>query len=82
MPKICIGGHFLFLEDCFYCYSQKIISDGANESLIPYKLIKKAPETQKSSYCNSECQPKPNQKNVRYSSVFRTKDLVPRKYEQ
>ena len=41
--EICIGGPFL--EDCFYGYSQQIISDVANESLIPYNLIKGAPET-------------------------------------
>ena len=44
VSKICIDG--CFLEDCFYCYSQQIISDVANESLIPYNLIKRAPETQ------------------------------------
>ena len=38
VSKICIGGRFL--EDCFYCYSQQIISAVANESLIPYNLIK------------------------------------------
>ena len=35
-----------FLEDCFYCFSQQIISAVANESPIPYNLIKRAPETQ------------------------------------
>ena len=35
-----------FLEDYFYCYSQQIMSAAANESLIPYNLIKRAPETQ------------------------------------
>ena len=45
VSEICIGGRFL--EDCFYCYSQQIISAIVNESLIPYKkLIKRAPETQ------------------------------------
>ena len=41
--EICISGHFL--NACFYCYSQQIISDVANESLVPYNLIKRAPET-------------------------------------
>ena len=40
VSEICIGRHFL--EDCLYCYSQQIKSAVANESLIPYKLIKKA----------------------------------------
>ena len=39
VSEISIGGHFL--EDCFYCYSQQIKSAAANESLIPYNLIKK-----------------------------------------
>ena len=39
--EICIGGHFL--EDCFNCYLQQIKSVVANESLIPYNLIKRAP---------------------------------------
>ena len=41
LPEIRIGGHFL--EDGFYCYSQEIKSAVANESLIPYNPIKKAP---------------------------------------
>ena len=32
-----------FLEDYFYYYSQPIIYAVANESLIPYNLIKMAP---------------------------------------
>ena len=44
VSEICIGGRFL--EYCFYCYSQQIISSVANESLISYKLLKRAPETQ------------------------------------
>ena len=31
--EICVGGRFL--EDCFYFYSQQIISGIVNESLIP-----------------------------------------------
>ena len=41
VSKICLGGHFL--ENCFYCYSQQIISTVANEPLIPYNLTKRAP---------------------------------------
>ena len=41
MYYICICGYFF--EDWFYCYSQKIESDVANESLISYNLIKRAP---------------------------------------
>ena len=51
-----------FLRELFYCYSQEIISAVANMSLIPYKLIKKAPETQNLLYCNTECQPRLNKK--------------------
>ena len=35
-----------FLDDCSYCYSCQIISAVANESLIPYNLEIRAPETQ------------------------------------
>ena len=45
MSEICIGGRFL--EDCFYCYSQQIISAVAKESLIPYNLTQITLETQK-----------------------------------
>ena len=44
VSEIRIGGRFL--EECFYCYSQQIISDVVNVSLIPYNLIKRAPATQ------------------------------------
>ena len=44
LSGIYIGGHFL--EDCFYCYSKQIISAVAKESLTPYNLIQRAPETQ------------------------------------
>ena len=40
VPEKCIGERFL--EDCFYCYSQEIISAVANQSLIPYNLIRRA----------------------------------------
>ena len=40
VPEKCIGERFL--EDCFYCYSQEIISTVANQSLIPYNLIRRA----------------------------------------
>ena len=39
--EICIG-IWHFLEDCFYFYFQQINSAVANESLIPYNLLKKA----------------------------------------
>ena len=41
---IYFSGHVL--EDCFYSYSQHIISAVAKISLIPYKLTQRAPETQ------------------------------------
>ena len=73
------AGHFL--ENCFYCYSRQIISVEANESLIPYELIKGESKTQNPEYCNSKSRPKPNKKNTKYSSVFRTKDFVPHKHK-
>ena len=36
VTEVCIGGRFL--EDFFYCHSQKIISAVAKESRIPYNL--------------------------------------------
>ena len=65
VSKICIGG--CFLKDCFYCYSQQIIYAIANKYLITCNL----------SCCNTECHPKPNQNNIKYSYIFRTKDFVP-----
>ena len=44
VSEICIDG--CFLEDCFYCYSRHMISSVANESQIPYNIMKRAPETQ------------------------------------
>ena len=41
--EICIGGRFL--EDCFHCCSQQIMSDVANKSLLSYNLTKRAPGT-------------------------------------
>ena len=35
--EICIDRRLL--EDCFYCYSQQVISAVANEFLIPYTII-------------------------------------------
>ena len=37
-----IGGQFL--EECFHCYSQQILSGVLNESLISYNLITRATE--------------------------------------
>ena len=59
--EICTGERFL--EECFYYYFQQIISAVVNVFLIPYKLMKKATETQNFWYGNTQCQPKPNQKN-------------------
>ena len=44
VSEICICGRFL--EECFYCYSQQVISVVANKSLNSYNLIKRASETQ------------------------------------
>ena len=59
MLEICADGRFT--EDSFYCYFQQK-SAAANESVIPYNLIKRAPELQNLQYCNTEYHPKPNQK--------------------
>ena len=71
-----------FLRGLFHCYSQKVISDVANESLIPYNLIQRAPETENLKYCNTECHPKPDKKSMKYRSVFRTKYFTPHKFKQ
>ena len=78
--EICIGGRFL--EGCFYCYYQQIISAVPKEFLIAYNLIQRAPETQNIQHCNNECHPKLKQKNMRYGSVFRIKDFVSHQYTQ
>ena len=44
VSEICTGERLL--EDCFYCYSQQITFAVANVSLIPYNLIKRAPQAQ------------------------------------
>ena len=79
MSEICISGRF---KTGPYFSSQKFISVVANESLISYNLIKRAAEIQNLWYCNTECQPKRNQENVKYSLVLRTKDFVPHKRKQ
>ena len=84
VSEICIGciGR-CFLEDCFYRYCQQIISAVANESLIPYNLIKRRPETQITfNTVTSNVNPNQIKKDVKYCSVFRTVDLVPYKYKQ
>ena len=68
VSEICIAGRFL--EGCFYCYSQQIISAVAKESLNPYNFIQRAPETQNLSYWNTEsnkkkkCKIRLNNKNT------------------
>ena len=51
VSEICIGG--CFQEDCFYCYSQKVISAVANKSIIFNNLIKdyQIPTQTKSKKC-------------------------------
>ena len=44
LSEIYIDRHFL--EDCFYSYSLQIISAVPKESLIPYNLTQRAPDTQ------------------------------------
>ena len=66
MSEIYIGRSFL--RDG--CYSQHIISAVAKESLIPYNLTQRAPETQNVLYCNTKCHPKLNKTKIKYGSVF------------
>ena len=40
--EICAGSRFL--QEMINCYSQQFISAVANESLIPYNRMKRAPE--------------------------------------
>ena len=66
-----------FLKDCFYCYSHQFISAVAKDSLIPYNLLERAPETQNATpnqIKKTTTTPKKT-KNVKYSPVCRTKDL-------
>ena len=51
----------------------------AKDSLQPY--IKSTRNTE-SLILNNECHPKPNPKNEKYSSVFRTNYFVLHKYKQ
>ena len=80
VSEIFVDGRFL--GACFYRYFQQIISGVANESLIPYNLIKRGPKTQNLSYCNTECLPKLNLKNTRYNLHFRAIDFSQHKYIQ
>ena len=57
-----------FLNDD--CYSKKIISAVAKESLISYSPTQRVPETQNLYYCNTKSYPKPNETKINYSSVF------------
>ena len=56
VSEVCIGRRFFKV-----CFPTNYIAV-TNESLIPYNLMKGAPETQSIWYCNTECHPKPNQK--------------------
>ena len=65
VSEIYIGRRLL--EDCFYCYSQQIISTADKESLIPYNLTL---ETQNFYCCNTKRHRKPNRANIKYGSDF------------
>ena len=73
---------WVFLRGLFLLLFQQIIPAVANESLTPYNLLERAPEVWNFNYCNTECEPKPNQNNVKYRSLFRTKGFFPNKYKQ
>ena len=72
----------IFQRTVFITIPKKNVTAVANESLVPYKLIKRAPERQNLQYCNTECRPKPNKKKMKCSLVFRARDFVPHKYKQ
>ena len=78
MSEICIGGRFS--EDCFHCYSQQITI--ATESLIPYNITKKTPETQNILIIEHRMSHQTISKYITYDSVFGTKDFVPHKFKQ
>ena len=69
VSEICTGGRFS--EDCFYCYSQQIISAVTNESLIPYKK-----EHQKDRNSNTvTLNANPNQMKTRSTTVVDPRHL-------
>ena len=70
---MCIDGRFF--EGCFYYYSQQILSAAANESLIPYNLLKKVPKNITFNTATPNATRKEIKENIKYSSAFRTKDL-------
>ena len=78
VSEICIGGRFS--EDCFHCYSQQITI--ATESLIPYNITKKTPETQNILIIEHRMSHQTISKYITYNSVFGTKDFVPHKFKQ
>ena len=67
VSEIYIDGRFL--EDCFYYYSEQIISAVAKESLIPYNLTQRPPETQNLQYYKTEYHAKPNKTNVKQKYI-------------
>ena len=78
--EICIAGHFLW--DSFYCYSQQFISAVPNEFLILNNLKKEHQKHVTFNTVTPNANPNQSKKNIKYSSVFRTKDFAPHKYEQ
>ena len=68
VSETCIGGRFL--KDCFYFFSQQIISVVAEEYVISYNLIQRVLETQNLYNCNTECRANSNQENVKYGADF------------
>ena len=68
VSEICIGGHFL--EDCFYCYSQQIVSVVANESLNAYNFIKRVPEKQAFNTVTPNANPNQIKINATNTAIF------------
>ena len=75
VSDMCIGGGFL--EECFCCYSQQIISAVPSEFLIPYNLKNRTFNTVAPNSNSNQIK-----KNVKYSLALRTKDFVLHKYKQ
>ena len=68
VSEICIAGHFL--ENCFYCYSQQIVSVVANESLNAYNFIKRVPEKQTFNTVTPNANPNQIKINVTNTAMF------------
>ena len=74
MLEIYIGGRFL--EDCLYCYSQKIIPVVAKESLLPITLCKEHQKYRAFNTVALNATAKPKKKEVKYDSFLKQKTYI------